>query len=169
MPDESEHRYWFSAMDRASRHAAAFLDRLVKKAPFTLQKGWTDNGKEFTDRFCPTGERGPTGRHRFDQQGHQNPIEPRWIKPRHPQTNGMVERFNGRISEVLATTHFNSAERLEETLVRYVRWVNPQIPQKALGHVSPIQALKEWQEKRPELFKKKVYNLTGPDMYPCIC
>ena len=26
-----------------------------------------------------------------------------------------------------------------------------------------MQALKEWQEKRPKLFKKKVYNLTGLD------
>ena len=33
----------------------------------------------------------------------------------------------------------------------------------AIGHLSPVQALKDWQEKRPELFKKKVYNLTGLD------
>jgi hypothetical protein len=52
---------------------------------------------------------------------------------------------------------------LEETLSRYVRLYNHQIPQRALGHISPVQALKEWQEKCPELFKKKVYNLTGLD------
>ena len=28
-----------------------------------------------------------------------------------------------------------------------------------------MQALKDWQEKRPKLFKKKVYNLTGLDSY----
>jgi transposase InsO family protein len=176
MPDEDAHRYLFVAIDRASRwvyvemldaksaaNAAGFLQRLVDKAPFQVQKVLTDNGKEFTDRFCVTGERDPTGRHRFDRICDRHGIEHRLIKPRHPQTNGMVERFNGRISEVLATTRFDSAQSLEETLSRYVRLYNHQIPQRALGHISPVQALKEWQEKCPELFKKKVYNLTGLD------
>jgi hypothetical protein len=35
---------------------------------------------------------------------------------------------------------------------------------KALGHTAPIQALKNWQETHPRLFKKKVYNLAGLDM-----
>ncbi|MBP6242961.1 MAG: IS481 family transposase, partial [Chromatiaceae bacterium] len=42
---------------------------------------------------------------------------------------------------------------------------NHQIPQRALGHLSPVQALQDWQEKCPALFKKKVYNLTGLDSY----
>ena len=44
-----------------------------------------------------------------------------------------------------------------------MRLYNHQIPQRALGHIAPVQALQDWQEKRPELFKKKVYNLTGLD------
>ena len=68
MPDEDAHRYLFVAIDRASRwvyvemldaktaaNAAGFLQRLVDKAPFQVQKVLTDNGKEFTDRFCVTG------------------------------------------------------------------------------------------------------------------
>lgn len=176
MPDETAHRYLFVAIDRASRwvyveildektakNAAGFLERLIEKAPFKIQKVLTDNGKEFTDRFCPTGERDPTGRHRFDRVCEGNDIEHRLIKPRHPQTNGMVERFNGRIGDVLKTTRFDSSASLAETLTRYVQLYNHRIPQKALGHISPVQALKDWQEKRPELFKKKVYNLTGLD------
>jgi hypothetical protein len=77
----------------------------------------------------------------------------------------MVERFNGRIAEVLATTRFNSAKNLTDTLSGYVRLYNYQIPQKALGHISPIQALKDWQQTSPERFKKRVYNLAGPDTY----
>ncbi len=46
-----------------------------------------------------------------------------------------------------------------------LRLYNHQIPQKALGHISPVEALKDWQKQRPELFKKKVYNLTGLDNY----
>ena len=34
--------------------------------------------------------------------------------------NGMVERFNGRISEVLAMHRFDSRASLEQTLKRYV-------------------------------------------------
>ncbi|MCA1852568.1 MAG: IS481 family transposase, partial [Beggiatoa sp.] len=43
----------------------------------------------------------------------------------------------------------------------YVRLYNHSIPQRALDHLSPIQALKDWQQKRPALFKKRVYNLPG--------
>ena len=80
MPDEDRAQYLFAAIDRATRwvyveilpektaqNAAGFLERLIAKAPFNITKVLTDNGKEFTDRFCATGEREPTGRHRFDQ------------------------------------------------------------------------------------------------------
>ncbi len=32
----------------------------------------------------------------------------------------MVERFNGRISDILNTHHFHSGDELEQTLHRYV-------------------------------------------------
>ena len=178
MPDETAHRDLFVAIDRASRgvyvailgektaaNAAACCQRLIAKAPFRVQQVLTDNGQEFTDRCCATGERDPTGRHRCDRACEQHGIEHRLIKPRHPQTNGRVERCNGRISAVLATTRFDSAQSLEDTLSRYVRRYNHQIPQRALGHIAPVQALQNWQEKRPELSEKKVYNLTGLDIY----
>ena len=151
--------------EKTAANASAFFQRLIAQAPFTVQQVLTDNGKEFTDRFCATGERDPTGRHRFDRACAQHGIDHRLIKPRHPQTNGMVERFNGRISAVLATTRFDSAQSLADTLSRYVRLYNHQIPQRALGHLSPVQALQDWQERCPGLFKKKVYNLTGLDSY----
>ena len=44
------------------------------------------------------------GAHAFDRVCTANRIEHRLTKPRTPQTNGMSERFNGRIAEVLATT-----------------------------------------------------------------
>ena len=50
-----------------------------------------------------------------------------------PQTNGMVERFNGRIEEVLQSHHFPSGEDLETTLHRDVLLYNQQLPQSALG------------------------------------
>lgn len=176
MPDEKQRKYLFVAIDRASRwvyieiradksavSASGFLENLVKKAPFAIVKVLTDNGKEFTDRFCATGSRKPSGEHRFDQVCHNHGIEHRLIKPRHPQTNGMVERFNGRIKEVIDQTRFSSAADLKETLLNYCRLYNHHIPQKNLGHVTPIQALKKWQQTHPHLFLKKVYNSTGLD------
>jgi transposase-like protein len=178
MPDEDRAQYLFAAIDRATRwvyveilpektaqNAAGFLQRLIAKAPFTITRVLTDNGKEFTDRFCATGERQPTGLHRFDQVCSANTIEHRLTQPRTPQTNGMIERFNGRIAEVLTTTRFDSAESLAQTIERYVQVYNQHIPQKAIGHIAPIQALKDWHEKHPELFKKRVYNLRGLDTY----
>uniref|UniRef100_UPI00114CD610 integrase core domain-containing protein n=1 Tax=Candidatus Thiosymbion oneisti TaxID=589554 RepID=UPI00114CD610 len=82
---------------------------------------------------------------------------------RTPQTNGMIERFNGRIADVLRTTRFDSSEHLADTLKRYVQVYNQHIPQKALGHVPPLQAMKSWYQKQPNLFKKRVYNLAGLD------
>jgi transposase InsO family protein len=129
--DEAAHREPFVGIDRASRwvyveilgektavNAAGFLQRLIAKAPFQVRKVLTDNGKEGTDRCCATGERDSTGRHRFDRTGESHDIDPRLIMPRHTQTNGRVERFNGRTRAMLATTRFDAAQRLEDTLSR---------------------------------------------------
>ena len=176
MPDEDARQYLFAAIDRATRwvyveilptkcaaNAAGFLERLLKTAPFKITKVLTDNGKEFTDRFCATGQREPTGHHPFDQVCTEHAIDHRLIKPRHPQTNGMVERFNGRISEILNTNRFRSGEHLRDTLTRYVRLYNQQIPQRALKHSTPIEALKRWYRERPDLFHKRPYHLPGLD------
>ena len=45
----------------------------------------------------------------------------------------MVERFNGRIEDVLQSHHFRSGEEPETTLHRYVWLYNQQLPQSALG------------------------------------
>ena len=176
MRDQTSRSYLFVAIDRASRwvymeirkdksarSAKLFLKALVKSAPFAITKILTDNGKEFTDRFCASGERKPTGKHPFDKQCSISGIEHRLIKPRTPQTNGMVERFNGRIAEVIRQTRFSSIEELSGVLRRYEKLYNNQIPQRALGHITPVDALKDWQKKRPELFKKRIYKHTGPD------
>jgi transposase-like protein len=179
MPDEAARRYLYVAIDRATRWvhlevlddkeaatASGFLLRVVEKAPFILRKCLTDNGKEFTDRYCATGERQPTGRHAFDLACAAQSIEHRLSPPRHPQTNGMVERFNGRIAEVLNTHRFDDRDDLEHTLLHYLRVYNNHIPQRALGHLTPLQAIQEWRAKRPELFNNTVNNQAGLDTSP---
>jgi hypothetical protein len=67
---------------------------------------------------------------------------------------------------VLATSRFDSAQNLADTRAGDVRRYHHQISQQALGHVSPIQATKDWQQKCPERFKKRVYHLAGLDIWP---
>ena len=127
-----------------------------------IDKLLTDNGSQFTDRFTSK-KREPTGQHKFDVRCRALSIKHRLCPPRHPQTNGMVERFNGRISELIRQTRFSSAAQLEQTLTEYAKTYNNAIPQRALGHQTPIQALKKWRSDKPELFKKRVYEQTGLD------
>ena len=75
----------------------------------------------------------------------------------------MVERFNGRISEVLNTHHFNSALDLEHTLLRYVARYNHHLPQSALGTKTPIQAMKDCYASHSQLFWKRPYDRPGCD------
>jgi transposase-like protein len=176
MPDEAQHRYLFVAIDRATRwvylHIYAhqteassvdFLRRVKKACPVKIEKILTDNGTQFTDRFTSK-QKQPTGNHAFDKECAQQGIEHRLIPPRHPQTNGMAERFNGRISELVQQTRFASAAELEKTLYAYLKVYNHHIPQKALNHQTPIQALKIWQKNKPDIFVKKVYDQMGLDI-----
>jgi transposase InsO family protein len=104
----------------------------------------TANGQECTDRCCATGERQPTGQPGCDRICAAPHLEHRLIPPNHPQTNGRVERCNGRISEVLATRRCRSGEHLAATLRRSVDVYNHHLPQRTLGHVSPHEALQQW-------------------------
>ncbi len=62
----------------------------------------------------------------------------------------MVERFNGRIEEVLQSHPFRSGEDLEATLLRYVWLYTQPLPQSALGSKTPLQALKGWRKLKLE-------------------
>ncbi|MDD5125361.1 MAG: hypothetical protein PHT85_12315, partial [Methylovulum sp.] len=80
-----------------------------------------------------------------------------------PSGAQVVERFNGRISELLKQTRFSSAEELEKTLLSYLVICNHHIPQRAINHQTLMQAVQKWQEDKPELFVKKVYDQMGLD------
>lgn len=168
MPDEERRRYLFVAIDRATRwvfirlytantaaNARRFLNALAKACPLVIRTLLTDNGGAFTDRLFGRRARQPSGEHEFDRLCQALGIEHRLTPVRRPQTNGMVERFNGRISEVLATHRFQSGEELEATLERYVWLYNHHLPQKALDHLTPIEAMKRWQASHPHLFNRR--------------
>jgi transposase InsO family protein len=178
MANETSRGYLFVAIDRASRwvfiavyrnktaaNARRFLRDLERACPIHIRTILTDNGKEFTDRLFGLRKRVATGQHEFDILCSTLGIEHRLTPPRSPQTNGMVERFNGRIEEVLQSHHFRSGEELETTLHRYVWLYNHQLPQSAIGSKTPLQTMKHWYKISPEMFKKQPYYLTGCDTY----
>ena len=176
MADESQRRYLFVAIDRATRwvhvaimadktaaSARRFLQSLHRACPIKISHILTDNGKEFTDRLFASRAREPSGNHEFDQLCTALGIEHRLTPPKHPQTNGMVERFNGRIADVLKTHRFNSREDLAQTLLRYVHLYNHQFPQNALKGRTPMQAMKDYYTEQPGLFHKRPGNRPGLD------
>ncbi len=178
MADESRRRYLFVAIDRATRwvfirifnaktaaNARRFLRDHQRACPMRIRTILTDNGKEFTDRLFGLRKRAATGEHEFDKLCAALNIDHRLTPPKSPQTNGMVERFNGRIEEVLQSHHFRSGEELETTLHRYVWLYNQQLPQSALGSKTPFQTMKEWHKIKPELFWKQPNYLPGCDSY----
>jgi len=178
MADESSRRYLFVAIDRATRwvfvrvynsktaaNARRFLRDLERACPIRIRTILTDNGKEFTDRLFGLRKRAQSGEHEFDRLCSELDIEHRLTPPRSPQTNGMVERFNGRIEDVLQSHHFQSGEELEATLHRYVWLYNQQLPQSALGSKTPLQAMKDWHKLKPKLFKKQPYYRPGCDRF----
>ncbi|PRY85044.1 transposase InsO family protein [Donghicola tyrosinivorans] len=176
MADENRRRYLFVAIDCATRwvfvrispaqtaaNARRVLRDLQRAAPMKITRVLTGNGRAFTDRLFGLRKGSPTGQHEFDLLCADLGIEHRLAPPMRPQTNGMVERFNGRIEDVLQSHHFQSGEDLEQTILRYVHLYNSQLPQTVLKGRSPIATLKDWQSQRPNLFRKRVYNHPGCD------
>jgi transposase InsO family protein len=175
MADEEQRSYLYVAIERATRwvfvavyktqtadNAVDFVEKLKEATPIPIRQILTDNGVQFTDRFTSKTKQ-PSGRHIFDLQCEKLNIDHRLSPPRHPQTNGMVERFNGRIGEIERSTHFTSRQELIQTLTEYVLLYNQCIPQKALQHRTPIQTLQNWQKTNPDIFANHANNHAEPD------
>ncbi|HXF08561.1 MAG TPA: DDE-type integrase/transposase/recombinase [Candidatus Acidoferrales bacterium] len=130
--------------DEGQDSAVAFLEQVVahyRACGIRVQRVMTDNGSACQSKA-------------FDALCEALGIEHRLTRPKSPQTNGMVERFNGRLEQVLRSHHFNSAQDLATTLHRYVWLYNEHLPQKALEHLTPLQARKRWRRSHPHLFSK---------------
>jgi transposase InsO family protein len=140
MADETSRRYLFVAIDRATRwvfirvfkpktaaNARRFLCDLERACPIRIRTVLTDNGQEFTDRLFGLRKCSPIGQHEFDHLCTELCIEHRLAPPQHLQTNGMVERFNGRIEEMVQSHHFHSGEEMEATLHRYLALYSQQL------------------------------------------
>jgi transposase InsO family protein len=157
---ERRKRFLYVAIDRCSRSvhlavkddeteksAIAFLREAAAAFPFRLTHVLTDNGSCFTPAFARVcAELGAEYRH---------------TKPRSPQTNGMVERFNGRVSsEVLEITIY-SHRNLEQLLRGFNAAYNGR-RQRVLDGKTPDQVVAERLRKRRTLANAKPHGRAGP-------
>jgi transposase InsO family protein len=158
---ERRKRYLYVAIDRRSRSvhlavkddetersAIAFLREAAQAFPFRLTHVLTDNGSCFTPRFAKVcAELGAQYRH---------------TRPRSPHTNGLVERFNGRVgSEVLGVTIWSHAQ-LEQLLRGFNAAYNAR-RQRVLGGKTPDQVVADRLKARRKLARGKPEGRAGPD------
>lgn len=146
--------YIFTCIDRITRIAyvwitdrrtmemgARFLKKVLEYYPYKINYILTDNGPEFTYKFLP--KRLQTKKeHPFDTICKANKIEHRLIKFRHPWTNGMVERFNGKVkTKVIKRYIFQRRDDLTNEIIAYCNRYNFEIKLKQLGYKTPAYFL----------------------------
>jgi transposase InsO family protein len=121
--------------------AVAFLDEAVAALPFRLTHVLTDRGSCFTADG-------------FEQACERHGVVHRKTRPYTPKTNGMVERFNGRVQrEVLGITLYSHPD-LETVLSGFNRAYNGR-RQRVLKGRSPDMVLRERLAAKPELANKR--------------
>jgi transposase InsO family protein len=157
----------FVAIDRTSKFAfvqlhgqadrptaVAFLEALLETVPYRLHTILTDNGIQFADQ--PRNRNGWTARHRvhrFDQICNENGIEHRLTKPRHPWTNGQVERMNRTIKEATVKRfYYETHEQLRSHLTDFVSAYNFAKRLKTLKGLTPYEYICKLWTKEPERF-----------------
>ena len=107
----------------------------------------TDNGSCFTPAFAKAcTDLGAQYRH---------------TRPRTPQTNGMVERFNGRISSEVLGINIYSHRALEQLLRGFNTAYNAR-RQRALDGRTPNQVAAEHLKATPELANPVPHGRAGP-------
>ncbi len=168
--------YLFVAIDRTSkfaftelhekatrRVAANFLQNLIRAVPYKVHTVLTDNGTHFTD---PGGEswsvteikdmierKQPFWAHAFEVACARNDIDHRLTKPKHPWTNGQVERMNRTIKDATVKRfHYETHNELRSHLSDFVSAYNFAKRLKTLKGLTPYEFICKAWTKEPERF-----------------
>jgi transposase InsO family protein len=168
--------YLFVAIDRTSKFAFAelhekatrrvsgdFLRHLIAAVPYRVHTVLTDNGTHFTTpgntasaaplikAALDAGE--TVWAHAFEYACAQNDIDHRLTKPRHPWTNGQVERMNRTLKDATVRRyHYDSHDQLRAHLSDFVTAYNFARRLKTLKGLTPYEFIcKRW-TLEPERF-----------------
>ena len=143
--------------EKATRRVAGdFLRALIRAVPYTIHTVLTDNGTHFTSpgntcsataeirRAMDQGEQ--LWVHAFEYACAQSHIDHRLTKPRHPWTNGQVERMNRTLKEATVKRfHYDTHDQLRGHLADFVNAYNFGRRLKTLKGLTPYEAIcKTW-------------------------
>jgi transposase InsO family protein len=168
--------YVFVAVDRTSKFAfaqvyevpsvktaAGFLEALIEAVPYEVHTVLTDNGVQFGD--MPSRRAGPTARYRlhlFDRICREHGIEHRFTKPKHPWTNGQVERMNRTLKEATVRRyHYETHREFRQHLGAFLNAYNFAKRLKTLSGLTPYEHIcKAWADQ-PRRFRYDPVHLTS--------
>ena len=134
-------RYIFTALDVSTRFAFAyaytsnssangydFLGKFLQVAPFATRRIQTDNGSEFAKHF--------------DDACQAKGLTHFFNYPKHPESNGCLERFNRTIQEQFVNSHEDYLDELmtfNPKLMEYLIWYNTEKPHRSIGKIPPMR------------------------------
>jgi len=159
--------YMFVAIDRTSKFAyaelhdqsgreiaTAFLENLIAVVPYKIHTILTDNGAQFC--IQPRYRNGATARcvrHMFDICCAAHSIEHRLTKPKHPWTNGQVERMNRTLKEATVKRyHYGSHDQLRQHLHTFLMAYNFAKRLKTLRGLTPYEYICKIWTSDPDRF-----------------
>jgi Integrase core domain len=176
---ERSSRFSFAKVSQARDSAAAadFLQEVVNPFPLIFHTVLTDNGSEFAKDFAAAASK--------------LALKHKHTRPRHPQTNGMVERFNGMLKPAVIpgpTWWFTGSEdwptdgerfyceksktqlpdhrvdRMQRDVDRYLLWINTVKPNRQLGWKTPLECLKNLAGESPDSFRHSINAIISPEI-----
>ena len=178
----------FVAIDRTSKFAfvelherattrvsADFLRRLIAAVPYKVHTVLTDNGAQFTTPGAG-GSAVPLIReaiaageifraHAFELACARAGIDHRTTQPRHPWTNGQVERMNRTIKDATVKRfHYASHDQLRQHLADFVAAYNFGRRLKTLKGLTPYEFIYQCWTKEPGRFTlSPLHQMPGPN------
>jgi transposase InsO family protein len=167
--------YLFVAIDRTSKFAFAqlheratrrisadFLRALIAAVPYTIHTVLTDNGTHFVDNTPEPAWAEEEAEqlpplffrvHAFAYACEQNTIEHRRTRPKHPWTNGQVERMNRTLKDATVKRYYyQTHQQLKEHLQAFLMAYNFAKRLKTLRGLTPYQFICQSWQKSPLKF-----------------
>ena len=162
---------------KATRRVAGdFLRHLVQLVLYKIHTVLTDNGTHFTTpgaggsaapeikRALDAGE--PVWAHSFELACAQADIDHRTTKPKHPWTNGQVERMNRTIKDATVKRfHYETHDQLRQHLSDFIDAYNYACRLKTLRGLTPYEFICKAWTTEPQRFRINPHHQSpGPNI-----